>query len=97
MIDKNGREIRHGDLLRVLHYVGANRRNVYMYKLVVRGESGLNLVDVCGIAQHGVAAHRCSLGSVGSSECEIIDGLLEETKNAFECWYERPRKKGVAK
>lgn len=81
-IDKTGREIIAGDLLKVPHFTAYNKRKIYMYKLVVRVNEMLQLkldgehlyaVDVVDIARKGSLdrAHKCPLSVVG--ECEIID------------------------
>jgi hypothetical protein len=97
MIDKNGREIRHGDLIRVPHYTDATtRRKVFMHKLVVKTGSHLAAVDVCDIATHGVVAHQTWLTEDYAAGCEIIDGLSGRNDNGLECWYERPKIKTKA-
>jgi hypothetical protein len=94
VIDKNGREIRHGDLIRVPHYTdGRTRRKVFMHKLVVSNGSHKEAIDVCDIAKRGVVAHRCYLDADYAAGCEIIDGLSGCNDDGLECWYERPRRK----
>ena len=33
--DKNGREIEHGDVLKVFHFIGPRRKRFYMYKVAI--------------------------------------------------------------
>lgn len=72
MRDKNGRECRVGDLLKVFHFTGARRKKHYMYKLIMiipnRGK-GLLAVDCEELAEIGVEkAHCCDLRALGSFE-----------------------------
>ena len=38
--DKNGREIEPGDMLKVFHFVGRNRKRNYLYQQALRYENG---------------------------------------------------------
>ena len=87
MRDKTGREIKHGDLIKLFHFTSAiRRRKCYMYKLVMESKDGLVMASVTDIATKGIiGAHRCRLGWASSENMEIIDGFTE-------CyWYDRPK------
>ena len=51
MLDKSGRKIMPGDVLKVFHFIGARRKRHYMYKQALRYERGrlvishLNRID----------------------------------------------------
>ena len=89
--DKNGREIRPGDIIRIFHYIDRwTKRRVYMHKLVLDGMVAVGIVDIWlnGFEK----AHRYRLTDSDAKECEIIDGALERLPDGrVKCWYERPR------
>lgn len=99
-LDIKGREIKAGDLVKVLHFVAARRRKrIYMHKLVVRVDEKLNItpdgkllyaVGVVDIYRKGSLdkAHKCPLDWLG--ECEIIDGGTVDGNDLF---WERQRVK----
>lgn len=89
MIDKHGRPIHAGDLLKIYHFTARRRRRVvFMYKLVVRVDCDLKIhpqgeylyaVDVVDIACKGSLekAHKCPLSVIGPPEdVEIIDNAM---------------------
>jgi len=96
--DCKGREIQAGDLLRVPHFrERRHRKQIYMHKLVCRGDRKLNIskhgeylyaVDVVGIFAKGSLhlAEKCPLSVL--TECEIIDGGTVEKDDFF---WERKR------
>jgi hypothetical protein len=95
--DKNGRQIMPGDLLKVPHFRAYNRRNVYMYKLVVRVD-GMSKVCDDGEYLYGVNigelrskplndAHKYRL-SWALEGVEIID---DDSSNPEQTWWERRR------
>lgn len=97
--DKNGREIKAGDLLKVFHFIAARRRQrIYMYKLVMEVDNDLKLtkggeylyaVDISDAYRFGFdRAHKCCLSVI--IECEIINGSKEGVGDLF---WERPRLK----
>jgi hypothetical protein len=82
VLDKHGREIKPGDVLKVWHFVGARRKVHYMYKWVLREERlGKNLTPFLRVS-------HLSTGNVEDGywlqkdgrklyEYEIIDGYGE--------------------
>ncbi len=90
--DRTGREIKHGDLLKVFHFVAYNRRKIYMHKLVVRVNDDMEItttgkymyaIDVVDIARKLSldTASKCPLSVVG--ECEIIDDAGNGIERSF--------------
>lgn len=96
--DINRRPIMHGDICRMYHFTGANRRKVMMYKLVLFESSKLTrrkfFFGVCikHIAEVGLAkAHRFLLSEDDGHE--IIDGRdIRASGRKLISWWERPKK-----
>jgi len=96
VIDKHGRRVRAGDILKIFHFVAARKRNVFMYKLVCRVGSDLRVcdsgdylfaVDIVDIQKSGdlQKAHKCPISALDPETLEIISGRFE---NGL-CWWER--------
>jgi hypothetical protein len=100
--DINGREIRLGDVLKLFHFRDRrSRRNVYMYRVVVRcndkreidpGGRWLFGVEICDIPTKGLdGAFKHNLQGM---EVEIIDGAFEHLPDGgLAAWYDRPKVK----
>ena len=96
-----GREIKAGDLIKVPHFTARRRRKIYLYKLICRGDSALNItkdgqylfavsVDDIYRKESLAEAHKCPLSVIG--DCEIIDGGTAEDNDLF---WERDRVSAV--
>jgi len=101
-VDKNGRPVMFGDLLRIWHFRSANRnRKVYMYKFAVLVDDKFEVckhgkhwyaVNAIDIVVKGVEiAHRCRIEK--RKRIEIIDGCAVDTPDDMMCWWERPKRK----
>ena len=88
--DKNGREIREGDVLKVFHFTGARRKRYYMYKLVAEFNGVLCGVDIGQLAtKPRDEAHRYQLRAGDMGQTEIVEGFAcKEGETSFE---DRPR------
>ena len=72
--DKNGREIRPGDVLKTLHFIGPQKKKFYMYKVAVDSPRGILAFDIGSLALKGpINAHSCPLKAL-SSDTEIVEG-----------------------
>lgn len=90
-VDSKGREIKHGDLLKIPHFKCRSGRNVFMYKLVVLVDDNCKIspqgkwlycVDVTDIARSGIEkAFKCPLTVIDA--CEIIDDASDGIERAF--------------
>ena len=78
MLDKAGRVIQPGDVLKVFHFVGARRKRHYMYKQALRYERGrllishLNCVDDAEPRKYGDHYYCEAANGKPRSEYEIV-------------------------
>ncbi len=101
VLDNTGREIKEGDLLRIFHYKDRRtRRNVYLYKLVVRDGGEFVCVDACWWALNArvtvtdelPCGRRCPLSVLRDGRLEIIDGIhVQDEQGGIHCWYDRKK------
>ncbi len=89
--DKTGREIKHGDLLKVFHFTNRLRkRKCYMYKLV-KDVYSHGIKDMWAVNTVGLITgkfHECRLSAIKSEDIEIISSVIEVDSTD---WYERPK------
>lgn len=100
-IDKHGRPVMIGDLIRVFHFTARRRRKVYKHHVVVKADATGYIradgkdwyaVDALDYFAKGMdIAHRCRMDKVG--EFEIIDGPSVERPGGIEYWWKRPKQK----
>ena len=99
--DKYGREIKEGDVLKVFHFTAARRRQqIFMYKLVMAGDSRGNLIAGgpylygvdCEEVARGMLPQVASRYSIRQDQLfsEIVDG---GTVRDDDLWWERPKRK----
>lgn len=86
-IDKNGYEIRPGDVLKVYHFTGARRKQYFMYKIAHEIDGFLyaahlhNIYKDGGISKHNSYAMPRTGGYL--ADYEIIEGY-SEPEGSFE-------------
>ena len=90
MLDKTGREIQAGDVLRIFHFTHhVRKRKCYLHRLVVEIFDELWWVNIPEIATKKIKdAHKGPLTQLHSEHLEIISSVIEPDGN---CWYDRPR------
>lgn len=79
ILDKKGRKVEHGDLLKVFHFIGARRKKYYMYKIVTQSRGELWGTSVCeGVLNGYITRPDYSLAHhlrAEYSDIEIIDSV----------------------
>lgn len=96
VLDKHGREIKPGDVLKVWHFIGRRRKVHYMYKWVLREERlGKNQTQFLRVSHltTGNVEDAYWLQKDGSKleEYEIVAGFGVRNKNGdFDPFEERP-------
>ena len=90
MLDKTGRKILPGDVLKVFHFIGARRKRHYLYKQALRYERGrlvishLNRVDDAEPWVIGTNFYTEAADNVPRQEYEVVQCSAAADHNAAE-------------
>lgn len=87
--DKNGVPIHSGDLLRSQHFIGARRKQHWLYHVAVFESGRMRMVPPCHLDfTKRTQGGDCDLGADMASKCEVIHGHGPGDILSFE---DRPR------
>lgn len=92
--DAKGYPIYPGDLLRSPHFVGARRKQYWLYHVVVERDGHMELVPTCHLEPRFAARSggRCWLTQDMAASVEILTG---SGPGAIYCHEDRKRRRGV--